>query len=329
MKKEDFLNLIKTNQDGALFHRENQSLEFKDNFQFANLADYAKTMVAFANNQGGKIIFGVSDSPRKPNGMPNNQFETVDNAKITQGLNDLFSPEINWDRFDFIENDKKFGVLVVYESESKPILCKKNSGNILREGDIYYRYRGRSEKIKYPELEKIFRDREEKEKKLWMTHIEKIAKIGPQNISMVDLVRGEIEQKGNKILLDKKLLKQLKYVKEYKSVEKDGAPALKIIGNVEGVELVAPNLRLDKDFFTTKELGEKLDWLTDKKSTHFITQMINSEKLKERSEFCQRKNNNVYYSQQCFEYLQKIKIKNSLNSWKNVKKFIADKNNFL
>lgn len=326
MRKNDFLNFIRTNPDGSLYHRENQSLEYKDNFQFSNLADYAKTIVAFANNQGGRIIFGVSDSPRKPKGMANNQFETVDNAKITQGLNDLFSPEINWDRFDFVENNKKFGVFVAYESESKPILCKKNSGNILKEGDIYYRYRGRSEKIKYPELEKIFKDREEKEKKLWMTHIEKIAKIGPQNISMVDLVRGEIEQKGNKILLDKKLLKQLKYVKEYTSVEKDGALALRIIGNVEGVELVAPNLRLDKDFFTTKELGEKLGWITAKGSTHYVTQIIKIKKIKENYEFYQQKKSNVYYSLSCLEYLQNMKKEENLNSLKDVKKFISKHN---
>lgn len=323
MKKADFLSLIKTNQDGSLYHRENQSLEFKDNFQFSNLAVYAKTMVAFANNQGGKIIFGVSDSPRMPNGMTNRQFETVDNAKITEGLNALFSPEINWDRFDFIDNDKRFGALLVYESESKPVLCKKNSATILKEGDIYYRYRGRSEKIKYSELEKIFKERENIEKKLWMSHIEKIAKIGPQNISMVDLVRGEIEQKGNRILLDKKLFKQLKYVKEYKSVEKDGAPALKIIGNVEGVELVAPNLRLDKDFFTTKELGKKLGWLTDRKSSYYVTEIINNKSIKDKAEFCQKKNNNYYYSQSCLNFLQELKNKKQLNSWKDVKVFLT------
>lgn len=326
MKNEEFLNLIRTNSDDSLFHRENQSLEFKDNFQFANLADYAKTMAAFANNQGGKIIFGISDSPRKPNGMTNNHFDTVDNAKITQGLNDFFSPEINWDRFNFIHNEKNFGVIIVYESESKPILCKKNSKDILKEGDIYYRYRGRSEKVKYPELEKIFRDREEKEKRLWIDHIEKIAKIGPQNISMVDLVRGEIEQKGNKILLDKKLLKQLKYVKEYKSVEKDGAPALKIIGNIEGVEVVAPNLRLDKDFFTTKELGRKLDWLTDKGSSYYVTQVIDIEKIKDHPEFYQQKNHNGYFSQLCLEYLQNLKFKNNLSTLDDVKKFCGSNN---
>ncbi|HCX97377.1 MAG TPA: ATP-binding protein, partial [Spirochaetaceae bacterium] len=52
-----------------------------------------------------------------------------------------------------------------------------------------------------------------------MEHIEQIAKIGPKNISFVDLVRGEIPRKnGQSIVIDKKILKSLKFIKEYESV---------------------------------------------------------------------------------------------------------------
>jgi len=70
--------LIRTKSDGTLFHREKQDLEFKKNFQFKSMAKYLKTIAAFSNNQGGVIVFGISDSPRKPIGMSNDQFNSID-----------------------------------------------------------------------------------------------------------------------------------------------------------------------------------------------------------------------------------------------------------
>lgn len=276
-----------------------------------------KTIAAFSNNQGGVIAFGISDSPRKPIGMSNDQFNNIDSEKITKFLDKYFSPEILWDMEEYEINGRRFGMFIISESDNKPVICKASADKII-EGEVYYRYRGRSEKIKYPEIHKIFQERELKQKQLWMEHIEQIAHIGPQNISYIDLIRGEIPRKnGQNILIDKKLLKSLKYVKEYESVEKEGAEALKIIGEIKGVETVAPNFNLDKDFYTTKELGEELGWLTEKGSTHFVSNMIAFYKLKEKPEYCQHKKTIYYYTPKCLEY---FKDKNM--TLEKVKKFL-------
>ncbi len=44
---------VRVLEDGRLFHRESQSLEFKEQFNFAGLADYCRDFAAFANNRGG------------------------------------------------------------------------------------------------------------------------------------------------------------------------------------------------------------------------------------------------------------------------------------
>lgn len=218
--------LIRTKSDGTLFHREKQDLEFKKNFQFKSMAKYLKTIAAFSNNQGGVIVFGISDSPRKPIGMSNDQFNSIDSEKITEYLAKYFSPEILWSMEEYEIEGKKYGMFIILEYENKPVICKASAGKII-EGEIYYRYRGRSEKIKFPEIQKIFIEREQLQKKMWMEHIEQIAKIGPQNISYIDLIRGEIPRKnGQNIVIDNNLLKSLTYVKEYESVEKKGAEAL-------------------------------------------------------------------------------------------------------
>ena len=58
--------LLKIATMGNLFHREGQELEFKEQFNLAGLADYFRDFAAFSNNKGGYLIFGVSDTPRKP-----------------------------------------------------------------------------------------------------------------------------------------------------------------------------------------------------------------------------------------------------------------------
>ena len=169
-------------------------------------------------------------------------------------------------------------------------------------------------------MQKIFQKKELKQKQLWMEHIEQIAHIGPQNVSFIDLIRGEIPRKnGQNIVIDKKLLKSLKYVKEYESVEKEGAEALRIIGEITGMETVAPNFNLDKDFYTTKELGEELGWLTEKGSTHFVSEMIAHHKFKKKPECCQHKKNIYYYTPKCLEY-----FKNKNMTLGEVKKFLRE-----
>ena len=298
------IELIRTKEDGTLFHRERHDLEFKRNFQFKSMAKYLKTIAAFSNNKGGIILFGVSDSPRRPIGMSNNQFDSIDSEKITEYISTYFSPEVLWTMEEHEIDGRRFGMFKVLESDNKPVICKASADKII-EGEIYYRYRGRSEKIKYSEIYKIFQEKEQIQKKLWMEHIEQIAHIGPQNISYIDLIRGEIPRKnGQNIVIDKNLLKSLKYVKEYESVEKKGAEALRIIGEIKGVETIAPNFNLDKDFYTTTELGEELGWLTEKRSPHFLSQMIAFYKLKENPEFCQHKKNYYYYTPKCLDFLK-------------------------
>lgn len=48
---------------GRLVSRENSRLEYKETFNWGSRAKYAKTMAAFANNDGGFIVFGVKNSP--------------------------------------------------------------------------------------------------------------------------------------------------------------------------------------------------------------------------------------------------------------------------
>lgn len=308
MVENDFLNLIACDNTQRMKHRENSRLEFKANFNKAALALYAKTIVAFANNQGGSIIFGIKDKPRKAIGMGNNNFDDLDNKDLSHFLNEHFSPEIEFNICSFTKENKKFGLIEVLESSNKPIICIKNGGSKqeLIEAEIYYRYNARTQRIKYSELKKILDSNLELERQKWMEHIQNIAKIGPKNVKMLDLLRGEIDtSNGKKIVIDKDLLKDIKFVNEGKFVEKDGAPALKLIGKIKSGELIATNLNLNEDFYTTKELLNELKLNIH----HNYFRGIRAEypELKDKK-YCQEKKNQKYYSKFCLEFLKAKKL---------------------
>ncbi|TDK43346.1 AlbA family DNA-binding domain-containing protein [Algoriphagus formosus] len=224
------------NSKGLIKQRESYDLEFKETFHFGDsLAEYLRSIVGMANNKGGEIIFGIKDKPREPKGLQNNKFEDCDPNKINQFLSQYFSHEVLWGMEVHEYYGKEFGRFWVDEAPQKPIVCTKVYKNILREAAIYYRYRGETKEIAYPELAKILANEREKEKKLWLRHVEKIGQVGPQNIHLIDTFNGEIQTGHGKILLDKTIADKLKFIKEGQFSEKDGAPTLKLVGEVTGI----------------------------------------------------------------------------------------------
>ena len=218
--------------------RESSTLEFKETFGWASLAKYMKTSVSFANNKGGYIVFGIKNKPHTLKGLSGNalnKFEAIDPEQISNHFNSHFSPEIIWDMHQHELKNKVYGLIYIFESLNKPVLCCKSAGDELKEGDIYYRYRGRSERIKYPELRAILESKRENEQKLWMQHLSNIARIGVQETGIFDLQTGSVTGSGSSFLIDESLLSQLAFIKEGEFSEVKGKPTLKLIGRVETV----------------------------------------------------------------------------------------------
>lgn len=135
-----------------LYHRESQTLEFKEQFNFGGLADYLKDFAAFANNRGGYLIFGVTDSPRMASGLSNSaldQFGKLDPELITGYVLENFSSDIRWNSELIEHHGNWFGAFKIEEAEYKPVIARKDSGTnqVLQNGAIYYRYGGRTQKI--------------------------------------------------------------------------------------------------------------------------------------------------------------------------------------
>ena len=200
-------------------------------------------MAAFANRDGGYLIFGVKDKPRTVVGLKDSSFDEYDDEKIVEKLNEYFSPEITFLRTTIKYLDLNIGIIYVYQSISKPIVCTKsiqNNGSFtIREDAIYYRYSAKSSEIKYPDLRIMLENVKENERKLWMQTITKIAKIGVNNLSLINLKDGKLNVnclgKNKELFVDEKVISSLKLVKEGHFVETNGEPALKLIGEIKGI----------------------------------------------------------------------------------------------
>src|SRR6056297_820564 len=179
MEFEELLKERLRRNGKRLYHREGQELEFKEQFNLAALADYFRDFAAFANNRGGYLIFGVKDAPRVLIGMSDksiDQFEKVDPEKITGFLLEIFSSDIEWTQATLEMDGMRFGVLRLLPAQTKPVIARKDEGKdqIIKNGEIYYRYGGRTQKIQSAELESIINHRIEQNNQQWIDLMSKI-----------------------------------------------------------------------------------------------------------------------------------------------------------
>lgn len=231
--------------------RENSSLEFKESFNWANRADYARTMAAFANNNGGYLVFGVSDSPRRLKGIDGEKFLSTEPTKITSFLNEYFSPEIHWEIGTHEFEGMTFGILYVSPCVRKPVVCKKSNSSII-EGAIYYRYRGQTTAIKYPELRGLLDEQRQRDQELILKHFRKVSEIGIENIGLLNTSSGLVEGPGGAFLIDESLLPKISFLKEGRFTENANAPAIKLIGEAQVLD--AALMQPVKRVFKTKAI---------------------------------------------------------------------------
>lgn len=254
-----------TDGNGRLTSRERNDLEYKENYHQKGWAKYAKTMAAFANNRGGVILFGIKDNPRTVMGI-SGEFGALPQEKFTDFLNSLFAPELNWESGIIATDKGDIGYIFTEEATNKPVIAQKvENSEKINSGDVYYRYRARSEKIKVSEMQRLIDDRVRREREQLMKNFEAIFKSGTTNLGIINYDNGSFSTpNGVDVAVDKKLivqvLKRAKFIKEGSFNETTGTPVLKVTGNIDLAEEVpVPDIDPNKHYpYIQKQLAEKL-----------------------------------------------------------------------
>ena len=223
--------------ENVIRQKENSEIEFKESFHSPKHKDKKlhKWIASFANSNGGLILYGIKDNGELI-GLKNDKLKDFDNKDLSQELLDYFAPEIKFELFIKTINNVEIGFLYIYKSENKPVITIKMSNNNIQEGDIFYRYPGQSRKILYGDLRDIIEEKQNQLNEKWLKLINNVATIGVENIGLLNIENGELIGSKNKLLIPEELLKKLTFINEGKFVEKDGAPTLKLIGDVQPVD---------------------------------------------------------------------------------------------
>lgn len=226
---------LRDGSERILKTRENTRIEFKQSFSFGNMPEYARTMMAYANTDGGFIVYGVRNQPRELVGVNLEKFEAIDPAKVTSFLSAHCSPELQWDMGVLEFGGIQLGYVYTESHFRKPVVVTVTCGKELKEAEIYYRYRGQTTTIRFPELRALIDALLDQERRGWLQHLSTISKAGAMNVAILDTIQGKLFGAGTPFLIDEGLLRQIKFIREGQFTEAAGAPTLKLVGEVRTV----------------------------------------------------------------------------------------------
>jgi hypothetical protein len=216
----------------VLKRRESNTVEFKRTFDWATKefrSNIGRTAAAFANREGGVILFGVADQPHTLVGIGN--FDDVDDADLSAFFNEHFAPAIDFERHITIVEGLTLGILRIAPARIKPIVCIKDSIKTF-DSDIYYRYSGRSSRIKSSDLFMLIQEGRDAAQKKWVDLFTNAVRIGVENIGLLNVASGELKSSNNNtFLIDESILDKIKILDKF-SEQQAGAPAVRVIGDV-------------------------------------------------------------------------------------------------
>lgn len=218
---------------------EGYALEFKESFGWQSRNEYLRSMAAFANHSGGYILFCIKRTPNTFIGLSDEaleRFNNIDDAQWSALIRSYFAPAFIWEKTTFTYKGMDFGVFYAHMADEKPIICRISEGK-LRKSAIYYRYKAETTEIDYPELNRIIENEKRKINDMWMQKIKQIETAGIAKTAILNLETGKVDGTNTSLYIDKALLNQIEFINEGTFVDTGGSPVLKIVGDVQPVEL--------------------------------------------------------------------------------------------
>jgi hypothetical protein len=224
---------VKDGTTNILHVDETDRVECKQSFNWGNRAEYARTIAALANARGGYLLFGIQDSDKQIVGIAAGKMSKHDSSKITQYLLSKFSPVPVWEKSEMTIAGMTMGILYVRPCATRPVICLSDDGSVLREGDVYYRYPGETRRVKSPEITEMIAEHVRRAQALWAQTLARVEKAGVENVAILDTTTGIVAGQGGKFVIDESLIPKLKFITEGKLTESDGAPTLRLIGDLQ------------------------------------------------------------------------------------------------
>ncbi|WP_406873227.1 ATP-binding protein [Aminobacter sp. P9b] len=263
-----------------LISGETDQHECKANFGFKHCWEWIRAIAALANNRGGYIFFGVhdkdgaatavADKSYAVTGLNNDEFMKADPAEFTKLIRSYLDPTPNVRTVIAVIGAKTIGVMHVEQHPGRPVIVRSGDGKVLKEGDIFFRYPGSCERIKYSDLRGILDARDAAARLDVLPLVERLLALGPARALIADLDKGVLDDGKRPIVIDPTLLDQIKFIREGEFDEKSGAPTLKLVGDVTAngdavaTKIIRANITADavlRNFLAGEKVAHPLDYL--------------------------------------------------------------------
>lgn len=216
---------------------ETSTIEFKKSLHTLGETidkSYLPSIAGFANNEGGTIIFGIDPDTHELVGIKD-KYENLDNRYVSTTIRNGLDGNINYVFYTNRYVGLLIGFLSVSRADSKPVIVKVDSGSAKR-GEIYYRYPAQVTKIEAADLRKILDEEVQNRVNKFIESMQKIREIGIDNVALVNTQSGEVDlgnRNSQRLVLHEETLKKLNLIKHGKLVDRDGAPAYIVRGEIE------------------------------------------------------------------------------------------------
>ncbi|MCZ8195565.1 MAG: ATP-binding protein [Aquidulcibacter sp.] len=217
---------------------ETDEFECKENFNLRGFGKPLKTIAGFANHRGGYLFFGVKDKPDNflVCGMSDNRFTDTDQNKFSQTIRAALEPTPRFRVATLSLGSLKVGVIYVEAHSSKPVIAGKTEGELI-EGIIYFRYSGETRPICYADLRAILDERDQRSREAILPMVQRLLELGPKDAMVANLLEGKLEGADRPIVIDQQLVDRIKFIRDGEFNEVEGAETLRLVGEVNAVNL--------------------------------------------------------------------------------------------
>ncbi len=219
-----------------LIGSETDEVECKREVNTRKLAPIVRAMAGMANNKGGLILLGVEDKSGRVVGLANDEFEKLDPVKVTSAAQAHLQPVPSFTKGVVRFGDHTVGYLKVARCPDRPIIVF-NPGDRMDNGVILFRYSAETTPIRFGELRSLLDERDARRFRELAAATQRIAEIGVGRAAILNTEDGALDVSGStRLVLDAALLDQINFIREGHFDEKDGTPALKVVGEVSATE---------------------------------------------------------------------------------------------
>jgi len=185
------------------FGREQRGIEFKGpgkRTDKAFMGKVVRAMLGMANKQGGGfVIIGVTDDGTSltPAGLSADELATWSYDDLASSASNYADPYVDFAVKSVDVDGKTYAVVEVQQFDELPVICKRSLDQILRDGAVYARPRGKIETVECPshvEMREILEAAAEKSAKQMLARQERLGRSQVRAVTEQEKLDHEAEE---------------------------------------------------------------------------------------------------------------------------------------